>query len=202
MAAYSEFSVTATGLKPSGIFVSLSPCEFQTCSDFGKLAKQRAGGVLHRERAFAVFALEAFLDLAAEKLREQLHAVTDAEDGHAQLENVFIRQRRVRGINTGRPAGQNDAAGLELGDFRGGRVIAQDCGIDVALADAPRNDLRVLRAEIENDDLFVHEIENEKRFSFADGRFASEKFCPRRRIGLQRQHEIDRPNRSHRLFAH
>ena len=30
IAAYSEFSVTATDLKPFGIFVSLSPCEFQT----------------------------------------------------------------------------------------------------------------------------------------------------------------------------
>ena len=32
MAAYSELSVTATALKPPGIFVSLSPCEFQTWS--------------------------------------------------------------------------------------------------------------------------------------------------------------------------
>ena len=37
MAAYSEFSVTATDLKSRGSFVSLSPCEFQTCNLFGRL---------------------------------------------------------------------------------------------------------------------------------------------------------------------
>src|SRR6478736_911956 len=36
--ANSEFSVVATVLKPAGIFVSLSPWEFQTCSDFGSFA--------------------------------------------------------------------------------------------------------------------------------------------------------------------
>ena len=36
------------------------------------------------------------------------------------------------------------------------RVVAQDDRIDVALADAPRDDLRVLRPEIQNDDLLSH----------------------------------------------
>jgi hypothetical protein len=34
----------------------------------------------------------------------------------------------------------------------------QDGGIHVALADAPRDDLRVLRTKIQNDDLFDHEV--------------------------------------------
>ena len=36
------------------------------------------------------------------------------------------------------------------------RVVAQDDRIDVALADAARDDLRVLRAEIQDDDLLGH----------------------------------------------
>ena len=96
------------------------------------------------------------LDFAAEIMREQLQAVTDAQHGNAELENVRVRQRRVFGIHTGRAAGQDHAFGRERGDFRGGRVVAQDHGVDVALADAARDDLRVLRPEIQNDDLFGH----------------------------------------------
>ena len=106
MAANSEFSVTATGLKPLGIFVSLSPWEFQTCSGLA-VVEERAGLFLHGERALAILALLTFLDLAAEELREQLHAVADAENRHAQRENVFVRHGRVpphtrwRGRRTG-----------------------------------------------------------------------------------------------------
>src|SRR5947209_16910178 len=38
MAANCEFSVTATDLNPLGSFVSLSPCEFHTCSFSGRFA--------------------------------------------------------------------------------------------------------------------------------------------------------------------
>ena len=160
MAAYSEFSVTATGLKPRGSLVSLSPCEFQTCSAAGRFAKQRAGRVLDGERALAVFAFEALLDLAAEKLGEQLHAVADAKHGSAEFKDFFVRQRRIGGIHTGRAAGQDDAPGFQRGDFLRRCVEAQDLRIHVALANAARNDLRVLRAKIKNDNLFVHEIKN------------------------------------------
>ena len=128
--------------------------DLQRLRQFGE---QRAACVLHRERAFAVFALLAFLDLAAEKLREQLHAEADAQHRHAELENIFVRQRRVLRINARRPAGQNDAARLHRGDFGGGRVEAEDGGIDVALAHAPGDDLRVLRTEIQDDNFFRHD---------------------------------------------
>ena len=125
-------------------------------------AEERARRILDLQHALAVFAFLAFLDLAAEELREQLHAEANAEHRHAEAENGLVRQRRVLGINRRRPAGKNDAAGLERGDFGGGRVVAQDGGIDVALADAARDDLGVLRPKIQNDDLFVHEIKTER----------------------------------------
>ena len=90
--------------------MSLSPCEFQTCSVSGRLANSGQKLSFTRERAFAVFALLALLDLAAEELREQLHAVADAQHRHAELEDGLVRQRRVLGINTGRAAGEDDAA--------------------------------------------------------------------------------------------
>jgi hypothetical protein len=76
------------GLKPSGIFVSLSPWNSRPAATWAVWRTARRS-VFHRERAFAVFALLAFLDFAAEKLREQLHAVADAQHRHAELKNVL-----------------------------------------------------------------------------------------------------------------
>ena len=169
-------------LEPVRQFRELVAVRIPDLQRFRQPAEQRARRVLHRERALAVFTLQALLDLAAEKLGEQLHAVADAEHGHAERENIFVRQRRVRGINAGRAAGQNDSARLQRGDFHRRRVVAQDDRIHVALADAARDDLRVLRPKIQNDDLFVHEINRPKHILCPYRAFlASEKcFHPRR----------------------
>ena len=42
--------------------------------------------------------------------------------------------------------------GFELGDFRRRDIEANDLGINLALAHPARDDLRVLRAEIEDED--------------------------------------------------
>ena len=123
-----------------------------------EILEERAARVVDGEVALAVFALLAFLDLAAVEVREELHAVADAQDGHAELEDGLVRQRRVLRIHAGGPAGEDEAAGLERGDFRRRGVVAQDGGIHVALADAARDDLRVLGTEVEDDDLLVHEV--------------------------------------------
>src|SRR5208282_238000 len=129
-------------------------------------AKQRARRVLDGERALAVFAFAALLDLAAKKLGEQLHAVADAEHGSAELKDFFVRQGRIFGIHTGRAAGQDDSPGFQRGNFPRPRVEGQDLRIHVALANAARNDLRVLRTKIKDDNLFVHEI-NKRNALFA-----------------------------------
>lgn len=122
----------------------------------GQALEERARAVGDGERALAVFALLAFLDLPAEELREELHAVTDAEHGHAELEDAAVGQRRVSGIHAGRAAAEDQAARFHRGDPRGGGVVADDGGIHVALTDAARDDLRVLGPEIQDDDLLVH----------------------------------------------
>ncbi len=123
-----EFGIFRDGdrLEAVGDFrelVAMRIPDLQRARQFGE---QRAARILDRERALAVFALQSFFDLAAEELREQLHAEADAEHRQAERKNVFVRQRRVLGVNAGRPAGQDHAAGFERGDFRRGRVEAQD----------------------------------------------------------------------------
>ena len=54
----------------------------------GQIGEQGAGRVFDRERALAVFALLAWLDLAAEKLGQDLEAVANAQHRNAELENL------------------------------------------------------------------------------------------------------------------
>src|SRR6266516_2024979 len=107
-------------------------------------------------------------------MRQDLNAVTDAQDRNAEFEDGLVRQRRVLGIHARRSAGKDQPARLERGDFLRRRVIAEDGGINVALADAARDDLRVLGPEIENDNLLVH---RKRRGSFCPSarNFAREK---------------------------
>jgi hypothetical protein len=112
--------------------------------------------VLNGEQPFAVFALLAAFNFPAQKVREHLQAVADAEHRHAQIEDGLVRERRVFCVNAGRPTRQNQSRWLERGNFLRGCVVAKDGGIHITLANAARDDLCVLRAEVEDDDLFVH----------------------------------------------
>jgi hypothetical protein len=134
---------------------------------FRKVRKQRAKTIGDAQRPFAVFAFFAFLDFAAEEMAEELQAETHAEQGQAHVENRSVGQRRFFRIHAGRSAGENDAARSQRGDFGRGRVIAEDDGIHVALANAARDDLRVLRTEIENNNCFDHVIIQNRNESFA-----------------------------------
>ncbi len=96
-----NFSVMATGLKPSGILVSLSPWEFQTCNDFGNFANSAQLESLIVSVPLPYSRLRPFSTFSAQKVRKQLHAKTDAQHRHAKLKNIFVRQWCVLGIDAG-----------------------------------------------------------------------------------------------------
>ena len=104
----------------------------------------------------AELAHPARLDLAAQLLRHGLHAVADSQYGNAQLEHR-LRCPIVRFL-VGRhvAAGQDDAPGAEFAHERIRDVTGMNLAIDLCLAYPARDELRVLRAEIENQDLVVH----------------------------------------------
>src|SRR5258706_9586446 len=122
----------------------------------GQVGEQSAEAVLHLEVAFAEFALLARLDFAAQILREDLHAITDSEGGHAEIKYGGIGQRGVLAINAGRTAGQNNPFGIQRGEIFGADIVTDYDGIHIALANPARDYLRVLGTKIENDDLFGH----------------------------------------------
>ena len=121
---------------------------------------QRAGETLEEGAVVAqefdvgvsVLALVAGTDLAAQLLRHEVQAVTDAEHGHSEMQHLLVGRGRVGVIDGRRASGEDDAGGRIALDFfqRGG--AGEDDGEDVLFADAARDELRVLRAEVEDDD--------------------------------------------------
>src|ERR1051325_4588477 len=95
------------------------------------------------------------LDPAAELLRHGLHAVADAEHRHTRFESGargfpgrLLVRRHVA-------AGEDDAAGAEAAHEIIGDVVGMDLAVDLGFPDAPRDQLRVLRSEIQDKNLLV-----------------------------------------------
>ena len=89
-------------------------------------------------------------DLAFVVMPHELQAVADPEDRLARLEYARIRVRRVFPVHAGRTARQDDAGDVARREFGRRRIVGQHLAIDVAFPNAPRDELRVLRAEIED----------------------------------------------------
>ena len=92
------------------------------------------------------------VDAAAELERHQLRAVTDAERRDAELEQRGIDARRVVGVDRRRPAAQDERVRVAGAHRLGRDRVADELGVDAALAHAPRDQLRVLPTEVENED--------------------------------------------------
>ena len=126
---------------PDGGFLGKTAHERVICGD----AKPRA----------AIFARFGGLDLTAQDLRADLHAVTDPQDRHAQLEDLGIAAGCARFVHAARSAGEDQPSGIELAQFVKRDVRANELAEDALLADAAGDELGVLRPEIEDRNDFV-----------------------------------------------
>ena len=100
----------------------------------------------------AVFAVRAAGDVAPKHLAHQLDAVADTQDRQAHLEDARVRMGRALRLHAIRAAGEDDADDAIGAQGFGGHAKGINTGVDVALADAARDDLSQLRAKIENCD--------------------------------------------------
>ena len=89
-------------------------------------------------------------DTAAELLGHRLHAVADAEYGNTELEHRLRRDGRRHVGDRFRPARQDDALGTEGANVLVADVPGKNLAVHAAFTYAPRDELGVLRAEIEN----------------------------------------------------
>ena len=89
-------------------------------------------------------------DPAAELLGHELHAIADAEDGQAQPVHRRVEPGRAREIH-GIRASREDKATRAAQPFDRD-IERQKLAVDFELTHAARDELRVLRPEIEDDD--------------------------------------------------
>src|SRR5262249_28323706 len=104
----------------------------------------------------AEFAVVTAFDLAAELLRHRLLAVADAEHRHAGLIDRHRGERRAFFVHRRRPTGEDDGLGLQLAAGGLGLLVGHEPAIGPLLARAPRDELRPLRAEVDDQDFVVH----------------------------------------------
>ena len=103
----------------------------------------------------AEFARMSALDGAAKRGDHRLLAVANAEHGDAGVDQ---RRRELRGaglMHGGWAAGEDDGLGQDRRERRFRLIEGHDLGIDAGLAHAAGNELSVLRAEIDDEDLIV-----------------------------------------------
>ena len=99
----------------------------------------------------AVLALGRRLHLAAQLVGNQLQAIANPQDRQAQREHALIKGRRIGVVYRAWAAGKDDSdgvIGLDLLDFRSARKYYAK---DTLLANPAGDELRVLPAEVEDD---------------------------------------------------
>ena len=98
----------------------------------------------------AVFTPERLFDGASKLMGHQLHAVADTKNRDLQLENCRIGQRSAHVVHARRPSREYNSLRLEVSDLFQGHIEGMDFTVDVAFPYPARNQLRGLRAEIQN----------------------------------------------------
>ena len=161
--AIGQASVEAMSLKPGGSSVTLSPWLIHTLSmpwpsgvRKSSMPSNSARVAARAHLGIAEFAHLAGLDLAAQLPRHGLHAVADAQHRHAQIEHRLRRARRRVFGHRHVAAGQDHAAGAEFAHELVADVVGMDFAVDPRFAHAARDQLRVLRAEVEDENFLVH----------------------------------------------
>ena len=91
-----------------------------------------------------ILALLPRLHIAAQRARQQLHPVADAQHRHARGQHETGKRCRTGRINTIGAAGQNKSLGLQRQNTAGVRIPRKQLAVCVVLAHTPRNQLRIL----------------------------------------------------------
>ena len=91
------------------------------------------------------------LDAPAEVLRHELHAVADAERRDPELEDARIDLRRAIRVDGSRPAREDERQRVARTERLRCDRVRDELRVDAALAHAPRDQLRVLAATVQNE---------------------------------------------------
>src|SRR5579859_682047 len=100
----------------------------------------------------AIFTALRLFHLAAERVGDPLHTVANSKDRQAHGEDARIAFWSIRIIDGAGAARKNQADGFEFANLAKGGCAWENSGEDLLLANATRNQLRILAAEIQHHD--------------------------------------------------
>ncbi len=153
-AATGDSDEDASATAPAGGSKTVSRWLIQhVCSDGSPASSRPVLG--DRERGAAELADRRALDAAAQLERHRLHPVTDAEHRDPELEQLRTQLGRALAVDRRRTAGEDQPARRAPLDLLERRVVRQQLGEHAALAHPPRDQLRVLAPEVEDENLVV-----------------------------------------------
>src|SRR6266540_141796 len=115
----------------------------------GNSLEERAAPRL--QRRLAELGHPGAVDAAAELLSHQLHPVADAERGDAELEQLRIDTRRAFRVHRRRAAAQDQRERVARANPIRSNGVPDQLRIDAAFAHPPRDQLRVLPAEVDDE---------------------------------------------------
>ncbi len=106
----------------------------------------------------AIFARLRRPHLPAQGMRQQLHPIANAKHRQTGTQQILGQCRRIVLIDRRRAAGENVATRLNGLHRLSRRIPGEKLAIDLHLAHPPRNQLRILRAKVENGNRRPHRI--------------------------------------------
>src|SRR6266568_6960533 len=99
----------------------------------------------------------AWVDLAAQMVRDELHAVADAQHRDSSAERFGVDLRRSSFVNAGGAAAEDEPRGIALLQLRPRSRAWHELAVHLGLAYPARDQLAELRPEVEDEDgLLVH----------------------------------------------
>src|SRR5712691_1180666 len=106
---------------------------------------------LHRKKRWTVFTSVAGVDLAPEVVGDELHPVTDAEHGDARTQSLGVDLRGARVIDARGASAEDQTRRVTLLQLRPRRRAGHQLAVDIGFADAARDQLAELGAEVEHE---------------------------------------------------
>jgi hypothetical protein len=117
----------------------------------GQVLEQRRA-IQHLHLGVSILALVGRAHFAAQLMSDELQAVANSQHRDAEGKHAIVGHGSILVIDGTRPAAKDNAHGTVAADLFQRRGTGQDDGKNVLLADAACDELRILRAKIENYD--------------------------------------------------
>ncbi len=115
-------------------------------------AGQQPSGSAHPQGRAAVLAPTGGSHLASQVTGQQLGAIADAQNRHAQFVHVGVDAGGSVDVDRAGPAAEHDAGRGPGGDLGGGDRVGDDLAVDPGLAHPPGDQLGILGAEVDDQD--------------------------------------------------